>query len=337
MKTEAVASRYQSSVITLIAFLLSVAALRASYTIMMPMLFAAMIVAALWPLKKCLDRRLPNWLSYALTIATLVFVLTAFVGAVYLSIGQVVAVLGQKWDKITEIYNAASSQAERWGIPFGNLVDQGRVLAFVRMLASSLYSFISYAGFIGVLVIFGLPEMTRLRAKMQEELDADSRSEVRTTFAAISDQVRRYLATTFGTSVLTGASSAVWALATGLDLALVWGLLNFLLNFIPIIGNVIGIIPPVLYACIQFGGFGVPLLVFAGFAALQIAISNFVYPMLQGRRLSLSPLAIVISMTFWGWLWGVAGALIAVPLTASAVIVCRHFDRSRWIAKLLAG
>ena len=80
-----------------------------------------------------------------------------------------------------------------------------------------------------------------------------------------------------------------------------------------------------------------PLLVFAGYAALQIAISNFVYPMLQGRQLSLSPFAIIISMTFWSWLWGIAGALIAVPLTAAAVIVCSHFERTKWIAKMLSA
>lgn len=79
-----------------------------------------------------------------------------------------------------------------------------------------------------------------------------------------------------------------------------------------------------------------PLIVFAGFAALQVAISNFIYPFLQGRQLSLSPLVIIVSMRFWSWVWGIAGALIAVPLTAATVIVCNQFDRSRWVARLLS-
>ena len=97
-----------------------------------------------------------------------------------------------------------------------------------------------------------------------------------------------------------------------------------------------GIVPPVLYAFVQFDGYLMPGIILLGFAVLQITISNFVYPILQGQRLSLSPLAIVISMAFWSWLWGIAGALIAIPLTAAAVIVCDNFARTRWFATLLS-
>ncbi|WP_347091167.1 AI-2E family transporter [Sphingomonas parapaucimobilis] len=153
----------------------------------------------------------------------------------------------------------------------------------------------------------------------------------------ISGQVRRYLGTTLATSILTGVASALWSWMTGLELALVWGILNFLLNFVPVIGNIVGIVPPVLFAFVQFGGWQMPALVFVGFVILQKTISNVVYPLLQGKQLSLSPLAIIIAMTFWSWVWGIAGALIAVPLTAAIVIICGQFDRSRWIAKLLSA
>jgi predicted PurR-regulated permease PerM len=118
---------------------------------------------------------------------------------------------------------------------------------------------------------------------------------------------------------------------------LVWGILNFLLNFVPVIGNIVGIVPPVLFAFVQFGGWQMPALVLVGFVILQLSISNVVYPLLQGKQLSLSPLAIIVAMTFWSWVWGIAGALIAVPLTAAIVIICGQFDRSRWIGKLLSA
>lgn len=329
--------RYRNRLLTLIACILGVAGLRAGYAVMMPILFAAVLVAALWPLKLWLDKWVPSWLSYLLTILALIAALAGFAAAVYLSIGQIVSVLASQWSGIEALYSSAAARASRWGVPLHGAVDRSRVFAFVQMLVSSVYSFATYTGFVGLLVILGLPDIPRMRTKMREELDGDTRRELRETVAAISTQVRGYLGTTLATSVLTGVASTLWALATGLDLALVWGLLNFLLNFIPVIGNIIGIIPPALYAAVQFGGYGMPLLIFAGFAALQIAISNFIYPILQGRKLSLSPLAIIIAMTFWGWLWGIAGALIAVPLTAAGVIICSHFERSRWIAKLLSA
>ena len=331
------AERYRNRLLTLIALILTIAALKASYSVTIPILFAGVIVAALWPLKLWLDRRLPSWLSYTLTVATLVVILTAFAASVYLSLGQVLGVLGGQWPRITALYDAATHQASEWGLAAdAGFIDQRRIIGFAEMLASSAYRLVTYTGFIGLLVILGMPEVGRMHGKMRAELERDARGELRATMVSISEQVRRYFSTTLATSILTGVASTLWALATGLDLPIVWGLLNFLLNFIPVIGNMIGIVPPVLYAAVQFEGIGMPLLVFAGFAALQIVISNVIYPVLQGRQLSLSPLAIVLAMTFWSWVWGIAGALIAVPITASAIIVCSHFERSRWIAKLLS-
>nr|WP_281393243.1 AI-2E family transporter [Sphingomonas xinjiangensis] len=321
----------------MIGFVLSVAALRASYPVTMPALFAGMIVAALWPLKCWLQRWVPSWLSYALTVLALLIMLAGFAAAVYLSIGQLVTVAGDRWPQIEELYASAAGEARQWGIRLNGAADRNRILGAIQMLASGAYSFATYTGFIGLLVVLGLPEVPRLRQKMNAEMDGEAREKLRDTVSSISEQVRGYFGVTLATSVLTGVASTGWALMTGLELPFVWGLLNFLLNFVPVIGNIIGIVPPVLYAFLQFGGFGMPLLVFVGFAILQIAISNFVYPILQGRQLSLSPLAIVMAMTFWGWIWGVTGALIAVPLTAAVVIVCGHFDRSRWVAKILSA
>ena len=328
--------RYRERLLTLIAVVLAVAALRATYPVSMPLMFAAVIVAALWPLKLWFDRWLPSWLSYTLTVVALFAVLAGFAGAVYLSTGQVLSTMLRQWPKLKGVYEGVQGWASRRGVPLNGAADQRRVMAFAGSLASGVYGAATYTGFIGLLVVLGLPEVPRLSGRMRSDLGRDARREAMDSVAEISKQVRLYLGTTLATSVLTGVACSAWALVTGLDLALVWGLLNFLLNFVPVIGNIVGIIPPTLYAVIQFGGLGKPALVFAGFSLIQIVISNVVYPLLQGRQLSLSPLAIIVAMAFWSWMWGIAGALIAVPLTASAVIVCDQFDRSRWIARLLS-
>ena len=337
MTSAPAADPFRNRLLALIAAIIGVAALRASYPLTMPIVFAGVIVAALWPLKLWFDHWLPSWLSYLLTILVLAIVLFGFAAAVALSIGQVLGVLSSKWPALEGSYDAAREWIGRSGVPLNGAADKRRVLAFAGMLASTVYGVVTYVGFIGVLVLLGLPEVPRFHAKMQSEMASGSRKELSAMLVNASEQVRGYLGTTLATSVLTGVASLGWAWVTGLDLALVWGLLNFLLNFIPVIGNIIGIIPPTLYAVVQFGGYTMPLVVFVGFAALQIAISNFVYPYLQGRQLALSPLAIVVAMTFWSWVWGIAGALIAVPLTAATVIVCSHFPQTRWIATLLSA
>jgi AI-2 transport protein TqsA len=104
-----------------------------------------------------------------------------------------------------------------------------------------------------------------------------------------------------------------------------------------VVGNFAGIAPPTVYALIQFKSLSWPLITLAGFCFIQIGISNFIYPMLQGRSLSLSPVAVVLALAFWSWVWGLAGSFIAIPLTVSLVIICGEFEGTRWIAVLLSS
>ncbi|MEO7467808.1 MAG: AI-2E family transporter [Sphingobium limneticum] len=328
-------SQIQQRLLAFLAILATITALQASYPVSMPMLFAALIVGALWPLKLWLERWLPPWPSYALTVLALLAILLGFASAVYVSTGQLLQVMESRWAEIEREYAGMVRAASNIGIAI-SAPDRGRIFAFVQTVASSTYSFATYVGFIGLLVMFGLPEVGRLQDRIPAAFGEKMGGTLVSVAERASQQIRSYLGTTLFTSFLTGAFSTIWAFATGLELALVWGLLNFLLNFIPVIGNIVGIVPPVLYALLQFDGAGMPLLILGGFIVLQIAISNFVYPVLQGRQLSLSPLAILIAMAFWSWLWGIAGALIAVPLTATLVIACEQSERSRWFSRLVS-
>lgn len=87
---------------------------------------------------------------------------------------------------------------------------------------------------------------------------------------------------------------------------------------------------------VQFPSSVLPIIIFVGFGTIQITVSNFIYPVLQGRSLSLSPVAVVVALSVWGWVWGIAGMLVAIPLTVAVIIVCEHFPTTRWIAILLS-
>ncbi|EZP54608.1 AI-2E family transporter [Sphingomonas sp. RIT328] len=329
--------RYRNRLMTLIAAVVLIGALKAAFAVAMPIAFAAIIVAALWPLKRRLARHMPSWLAYTLTLLSLIAILGAFAAAVYLSIGQVLAALTTNWASLEQGYSRLAGWAAEHGVPIAGTINRQRIMALLQLLAGGVYGFVTYVGFIGIIVMLGLPEVPRLKRRLYEMTESGDRRDMLAAGEDISAQVRRYLGTTLATSILTGVASALWSWMTGLELALVWGILNFLLNFVPVIGNIVGIVPPVLFAFVQFGGWQMPALVFVGFVILQLTISNVVYPLLQGKQLSLSPLAIIVAMTFWSWVWGIAGALIAVPLTAAIVIICGQFERSRWICKLLSA
>ncbi len=317
--------------------LLAIAALRVSYAVTMPLAVALVVIAAIWPVKPWLDRALPSSLSYVGTVLVLLLIFAGFMAAVYVSAAQVVRAFTKNWDQFQRIYAATAGAADRWGVPLGGAEGYARLVAFAQDVLANAYTVFVNLGFIALLVLLGLPQVPVLRRKMDKELAAADRREVIAAVSAIAVKVRQYLGITTVTSLLTGILSAAWAFAMGLDLALVWGVLNFLLNYIPVVGNIVGIVPPSLYALIQFGDWPAPLIVFVGFGVIQIAISNFVYPMLQGRSLPLSPLAIVVALAFWTWVWGIAGALVAVPLTVAIVIACDHFSGTRWLAAVLSG
>jgi len=199
-------------------------------------------------------------------------------------------------------------------------------------LLAEVYSVLSYMGLVAVIVVMGFPEVPKLASKFRSQFESGERRSISQTIESIADGLRSYLAMTVVSSLITGLASGLWAWAMGLELALIWGILNFLLNFIPVIGNIVGVLPPTLYAIIQYDSLTMPLVIFTGFVVLQLFISNFVYPMLQARGLSMPPVTIILSLLFWGWLWGFAGALMAIPLTAVVVNVCQQFEATRKFA-----
>jgi AI-2 transport protein TqsA len=319
-----------------IAVVLMAAALRAAYPVAMPLAITLVVVAAVWPIKQWLERYLPSWLSYGGTIAALLVVSAVFVGGLWFSAAQVVNAFARSQARFNEIYESLAMWRQRLGVDeLSGEQTYAELLGLAQAVLTNIYTILVYLGFILLLVILALPEAPFVRRQLAENLDRQERRDMLAAVDEIAVKVRRYLGTTFLTSILTGVASAGWSLVVGLELALVWGVLNFLLNFIPLIGNIVGVLPPTLYAVVQFQNASMPVLVLIGFLVLQIAISNFVYPALQGHSLSLSPFAIVVALAFWTWMWGFAGALLAVPLTVACVIAADHFPSTKWIARLL--
>ncbi len=137
--------------------------------------------------------------------------------------------------------------------------------------------------------------------------------------------------------MLTGASSYVILLVVGVDFAGFWGFIIFLLNYIPTIGSLLGILLPALLAVVQFATLGPVLAVLIGGGLTQFAIGNLVEPRLMGTSLNISPLVVLISLAVWGSIWGLAGMFLSVPLTMIAMIVFSYFRPTRPIAILISG
>jgi AI-2 transport protein TqsA len=159
---------------------------------------------------------------------------------------------------------------------------------------------------------------------------------IREVIGAINRRIGSYLALKTLLSILLGAVSWVVMVLFGLQFAVLWAVLIALLNFVPYIGSVLGVVFPVLMTIVQFENLAMVLWMLLALSAAQFVIGNFIDPYVMGNSLNLSPFAILISLAIWTELWGVAGAFLAVPITAILTIVFSEFPGTRPIAVLLS-
>jgi AI-2 transport protein TqsA len=153
---------------------------------------------------------------------------------------------------------------------------------------------------------------------------------------AATRDIQRYLAIKTVASLITGFLAGLLCWAAGLDFFILWGILAFALNFIPVIGSIVAGVPPMILALL-LSGWPNALLVAGGYLLINNLIGNFLEPILVGRRLGISTLVVVISVMFWGWVWGPLGMLLAVPLTMMLKIVLEGSDEFRWIAVAISS
>lgn len=185
---------------------------------------------------------------------------------------------------------------------------------------------------VAVTLIFVLFELVALPDKLRASVDrADDWSR---HFENVSREVQRYLWVKTVLSFATGLVIGIWVAVLGVDFPLLWGLVAFLLNYIPFIGSIIAAVPAVLVTMVQFD-WTRTLLVAAGYVAVNMVIGNLVEPAVFGRQFGLSEAVVLLSLVFWGWMWGMLGAILCVPLTMTIRIACEYSERLRWLAVLL--
>lgn len=141
------------------------------------------------------------------------------------------------------------------------------------------------------------------------------------TFKKITEQIQRYIIAKVSVNLTAGILTTVVLWIVGVDYPIVWGLFVFLFNFIPTIGSAAALVFPVLFTLVQFNSFGSVILVLILIAGIQTLAFNVAEPMIIGKRLNLNPLLILLSVLIWGYIWGVVGMLLSVPLTAIIKII----------------
>ena len=219
-----------------------------------------------------------------------------------------------------------------------SIVGQVSVADVARFLLSGMQGL--FSGLLLMVVYFGfmLAGRKRIAAKVETVAGSSSRATtIKTTIGRIAADIETYVWVQTITGVILTASATAVMLAVGLNNVLFWAVIFFLLTFIPNIGVTVGSVAPSLFALVQFSTVWQALTIFIVIQLVATAVGNLLYPRLQARTQNIDPVATLLSLAFWSWLWGLPGAFLAVPMTLMSMMVFTQFPSTKWVAAMLSN
>jgi predicted PurR-regulated permease PerM len=324
--------------LTTAAFVVVVAGMRAAASIVVPFLLSAFIAILCAPFLFWLQRkRIPT----VIAVLILVLVVMAFGLLLVVFIGTSLSGFSEDLpfyqERIKEETASLRQLLSRIDIDLSeNMLQEyfnpGVALQMTANTLSGFFGMLTNAFLILLTVIFILLEASGLPAKTRSAL-ADPETSL-SRFSGFIDSLNRYLAIKTVVSLATGFTIWVWLTILGVDYPLLWGLVAFLLNYVPNIGSIIAAIPAMILGFIQFGPLRA-LLVISGYLAVNFIFGSLIEPRFMGRGLGLSTLVVFLSLVFWGWILGPVGMLLSVPLTMIVKIALESNEDTRWLAVML--
>lgn len=320
------------------AFVVVIAGVRAAEPIVVPFLVAVFLAIIAGPSVFWLERRgLPAVLAVLLVVLGLMTMLVGIGALLGTTINNFVRAVPEYQARLQQALLPLLNWLQSHGVTVSrsivlDYVNPGEVILLLARTLTNLGGVLTNTFLILLTVIFMLLEASSFPIKLRLILPEPHRS--LDDFSRILDDVNRYLAIKTWISLATGGIIFLWVSWLGLDFPLLWGLLAFVLNYVPNLGSIIAALPAVLLGFIQFG-LGQALLVALGYVVVNTVFGNVLEPRWMGRRLGLSTLVVFLSLVFWGWVLGPVGMLLSVPLTMTVRIAVEASDDSRWLAVLL--
>lgn len=319
-------------------------------SVLQPFLIACLIVYAILPVHTRLVRwGVPSTAAYA---ALLAGTLTLFLGVgeyVYASLS------GQSVDRWAEYRDGVETLATRalralpagmvpaGGLHLDNLLSpdsraNAMFRGWARTAVGELFGLLTTCLVVFVYLLFLIAEVASLPDRVRKALPGRRAEQVLAVAREVNHAIGQYIGLKSFVSLLQAVLSLIVLAGFGVDFAVMWAVLIFLLNFIPYIGSTIAVGSPIVLAFVQYPsepwrGVAVALLLLL----VQRVIDSFVEPRLTGRQLGLSPLLILLTLAFWGSLWGIVGMILAVPLTVIGKIILEAIPETRPIATLLSS
>lgn len=326
--------------VSLACIVIVIAGMREASSIIVPFLLSVFIaVMCAGPFSWMRRKRVPAVVAVAVIISVIIGAMIgvgAYIGA---SVSDFMLQMPVYQKRIQELLITLVIWLRSYGISvsenvFLQYLDPGSVMQVVANILSGLGSVLTYAFLILFIVVFILIEAASFAEKLMTAHGASGTSVE--AIDRIFHIIEKYLALKTWISLFTGVVVMLWLMMLGVKYSVLWGLVTFLLNYIPNIGPLLAAIPPILLSLVDSGPFSAGM-VTLGYIIIKTITADILEPYFMGKGLSLSMLVVFLSLIFWGWVLGPVGMLLSVPLTMILKIVCESFESTTWIAILLGS
>ncbi|MEM5585280.1 AI-2E family transporter [Roseibium sp. AS2] len=283
-------------------------------------------------------RHLPGYVSFSLALLVIFAAATLVLDVVTVNLTQLALDAPTYQKRLEELFGQFSSHLDlNDPLEMKDLFPDSVVPRMVTAGASLVTTLAGSASLVFIYVLFLVLEQSTFDAKFERLFSSPERADSAFAMRAeINRSIMHYFSIKTSVSIATGVLTSLVLIAIGLPYAALFGFIAFLLNFIPTIGSLIGVIFPSLLALVYYDNLGPFIAIASGLGLIQFTIGNLIEPRLMGSNLNLSGLVIMLSLAFWGAIWGIVGMVLCVPLTVMIVIVCARFEGARPVAVLLS-
>jgi len=338
MKQDQIYRPVLSPLLLVASGIIIVAGVMAAQSIILPILLALFIsVISAQPITWLEKKKIPHVLSVVIVLSAMLLVMFLLGGVIGRSLANFSNDLPKYEDNLVNMMTGLTSKLNGLGVDistdhFSKVLDPGKILGFTAGIVGQLGSILSDSFMILLIAIFMLMELKDFAYKADVIEKTQSRSLDYLT--RIGESIRQYLSIKTAVSLLTGVFIFVWLWIVGVDYPVLWGIIAFLLNYIPNIGSILAAVPTMLLALVQLG----PVAVFwtaTGYVVVNMVVGNVIEPKVMGKGLGLSTLVVFLSLIFWGYVFGSVGMFLSVPLTMTIKIMLEKDEKTKWMAMLL--
>ena len=289
-----------------------------------------------------LSPKFPYWLALTIAVLTVVGLMIGFIFVIVDTVGDVVKDAPRYEARLTEILSWVADKTGQDNMSFNTLNDNFKITEKIQgglgTFAATVQGVLSEFFLIALYVVFLFAAQSSFPKKMDDLFPHETRRAQATKVGErIRSSIEKYLSVQTIISLMQTVISYVGMTALGLDNALFWALVIFVLNYIPIVGGLFAVLFPVLFAVVQFESVGRILGLAVILFGAQTVIGNTVQPKMMGDSMNLSALVVILALSVWGALWGGVGAFLSAPLTVIIMIILAQFETTRWIAVLLSA